>query len=107
MSSSVPNGWREAKSRPRRQVDLAEILKNVPAGTREARRYKHRAHAVPSFLALYMACTPCPASTPHAAWVIDTFGSGRGWGFQVKATNTRRISWPRHALGVPSKTILR
>jgi hypothetical protein len=38
------------------------------------------AHAVPSFLTLYMACTPCTASTPHAAWVIDTFASGCGWG---------------------------
>jgi hypothetical protein len=43
MSSSVPSGWREAKTRRRGQVDLAELLKkNVPAGTREAGRYKHR-----------------------------------------------------------------
>ena len=28
--------------------------------------------AVPSLLALYAACTPCTASTPHAAWDVDT-----------------------------------
>jgi hypothetical protein len=27
--------------------------------------------AVPSLLTLYMACTPCTASTSHVAWDID------------------------------------
>jgi hypothetical protein len=30
------------------------------------------AHAVPRFLTLYLACTPCTAPTSHAAWVTYT-----------------------------------
>jgi hypothetical protein len=32
--------------------------------------------AVPSFLTLCMACTPCTASTSHLAWDVDIEGIG-------------------------------
>jgi hypothetical protein len=65
------------------------------------------AHAVPRFLTLYMACTPCTAWTSHAAWVIDPFAtsaciSGRA-DFQVTAVKwlsrlgTHKSGRVRHA----------
>src|SRR5215216_3137000 len=35
-----------------------------------------RCPAVPSLLTLYMACTPCTASTSHAPWDVDSPGPG-------------------------------
>jgi hypothetical protein len=48
------------------------------------------AHAVPSFLTLDMACTPCPARTSHAAWVIDTYATSGGGIYTVKALRSIR-----------------
>jgi hypothetical protein len=63
------------------------------------------AHAVPSFVTLYMACTPCTASTPHAAWVIDRSHPGAVADFQVKARNAAACrSSRRHVQAVLAAT---
>jgi hypothetical protein len=70
-----------------------------------------RAHAVPSFLTLYMACTPRTASTPHAAWVLTRShrlrlrsGSGDSESHSIRGPSPccSRIARISAFLGVPT-----